>query len=56
MGGKKKGGFKEPDVNVPEGDPKVGKGIFEDQCSVCHAIDVHKNLVRVMVKELQLLH
>lgn len=38
--GKKKGGFKEPDVTVPEGDPKVGKGIFEDQCSVCHAIDV----------------
>ena len=40
MGGKKKGGFKEPDVTVPPGDPNVGKGIFEDQCSVCHAIDV----------------
>ena len=40
MGGKKKGGFKEPDVEVPPGDPAVGKGIFEDQCSVCHAMDV----------------
>lgn len=38
--GKKKGGFKEPDVVVPEGDSKIGKGIFEDNCSVCHAIDV----------------
>jgi mono/diheme cytochrome c family protein len=38
MGGKKK--LKEPEVTIPEGDAKIGKGIFEDQCSVCHAIDV----------------
>ena len=53
--GKKKGGFKEPDVVVPEGDAKIGKGIFEDNCSVCHAIDVHKYRFRVMEKVQQLL-
>ena len=53
--GKKKGGFKEPDVTVPPGDANIGKGIFEDQCSVCHAIDVHWLICRVMVKVQQLL-
>ena len=48
--GKKKGGFKEPDVVVPEGDAKIGKGIFEDNCSVCHAIDVYIGRFRVMVR------
>ena len=42
MGGKKKGGApKEPDVTIPEGgDPSAGKGVFDDVCGVCHAIEV----------------
>lgn len=30
--------IKEPDVTVPAGDSKIGKGIFEEQCGVCHAL------------------
>ena len=31
--------MKEPNVEVPQGDVKAGKAIFEEQCSVCHALD-----------------
>jgi cytochrome c len=30
--------IKEPDVTIPPGDPKTGKGIFEEQCGVCHGL------------------
>lgn len=39
MGGKKKA-IKQPDVTVPEGDPKVGKAIFDELCGTCHALSV----------------
>lgn len=28
--------MKEPNVTVPEGDPKAGKAIFDELCSTCH--------------------
>lgn len=37
---KKKGGIKEPDVVVPAGDPKIGKGIFDELCASCHGLEV----------------
>ena len=37
---RKKKTIKEPDVTVPDGDATTGKGIFEELCSVCHALDV----------------
>jgi hypothetical protein len=52
---KAKKGIKEPDVVVPAGDPKIGKGIFEELCATCHGLDVRLNLFRVTVRVLQLL-
>lgn len=37
---KKKGGIKEPDVNVPAGDVKIGKSIFDELCATCHGLEV----------------
>lgn len=34
-----KKGKKEPKVTVPEGDAKLGKGVFETQCAVCHGME-----------------
>lgn len=42
-------------MTIPPGDAKVGKGIFDDQCSVCHGIEVHALRVRVTARELLLL-
>lgn len=36
----KKKGIKEPDVVVPAGDPKIGKGIFDELCATCHGLEV----------------
>jgi hypothetical protein len=52
---KAKKGIKEPDVVVPAGDPKIGKGIFEELCATCHGLDVRKSLFRVTVRGLELL-
>jgi hypothetical protein len=52
---KAKKGIKEPDVVVPAGDPKIGKGIFEELCATCHGLDVRKSLFRVTVRVLELL-
>ncbi|KAM3143980.1 hypothetical protein pb186bvf_004031 [Paramecium bursaria] len=30
---------KEPDVVIPNGDPAAGRGIFDAQCSACHALE-----------------
>ncbi len=29
----------EPNVEVPDGDAGAGRGIFDSQCSACHAIE-----------------
>jgi len=50
---KAKKGIREPDVVVPAGDPKIGKGIFEELCATCHGLDVRKSLFRVTVRELE---
>lgn len=38
MGGKPKKSKPEPKVEIPQGDLKAGKALFEEQCSVCHAL------------------
>lgn len=48
---KKKGGIKEPDVVVPAGDPKIGKGIFDELCASCHGLDVLDGWFREMARE-----
>lgn len=48
---KKSKEIKEPDVNVPAGDPVKGKALFDEQCSACHAIEVREVLKgRVMIR------
>jgi hypothetical protein len=41
-------------VNVPAGDAKMGKAIFNDLCGACHAISVFYILFRVIVNQLLL--
>lgn len=51
MGGKKKGGPpKEPDVTIPEGDPKAGRAVFDELCAACHAMTVLLFLFRVIAR------
>lgn len=41
----KKKEIKEPDVVVPAGDATLGKALFTEQCSACHAIEVPCSLM-----------
>lgn len=46
--------MKEPDVVVPAGDAKIGKGIFDEQCASCHGLDVSLMWLRVTARVLEL--
>ncbi len=35
----KKGGIKEPDVEVPNGDVGAGRDVFDQHCGACHAFE-----------------